>query len=234
MFVEKLSWGQPSTQDPWGQPTAQGATASAESDNQPKLLLKSSSPPKSTVNTPKSPADTLNADTEANQQDSPDKDGTKAKSSADHTSDMEVEILISDANDQDSTGEKAISKPIDRLHNPPPPFAQFSNKYPKSKSAPQSPITIQSQSSDSISLPTAGSVNAFHLMKMAKQNVKPKEKNKKKGGRSSSVTGPIPGINMIKSPTLQANKQATKSLDSPKRTREQMEGKDELKDKNDE
>jgi hypothetical protein len=226
-------WGQSNAHDSWGQPNTQGAAVSAQTDNLPKLIIKS-------PGSQNSDQEKTNTNAESKQLVDYDVDGTKAKSGADQSCDMDVQISdieaqsqISDDNDHLSTGGKVISKPFDLPQNAPPPFAQFNNKYPKSRSAPQSPITIQSQSSDSISLPTAGSVNAFHLMKMAKQNVKTKDKNKKKANKSSSVTGPIPGINKIKSPISQVDKQASKAQASPKRTREQMEGKSETKDTND-
>jgi hypothetical protein len=130
------------------------------------------------------------------------------------------------------------SEPIHMLHDPPPPLKEFvrDNSGPfkqfvrgNSNSAPESPVVLEQQEADSLTLPTARKANVFQNMMEAKQSHQPKYKGKKtkKGPRGGVdiILKPIPGITKLKSPIANVVATDKPTQGSPKRNRDTMEGK---------
>jgi hypothetical protein len=119
------------------------------------------------------------------------------------------------------------NKAIGGFHNPPIPFSQFAGSI--SASPQQSPVTLQQEDNECVSLPTVRKGNVFQEMMIAKhtRNKGKKSKNGAKG-RPVFLNKPIPGITKIKRPisdVVSASKLSAFTNSSPKRDRDTMEGK---------
>jgi hypothetical protein len=125
----------------------------------------------------------------------------------------------------------AISVLGHKVNSPPPLHLQLSINQ-KARSAPNSPIILRQENSDCVSIPTAGALNAFHLMKIAKPGLPVKARGRgKKTSKTNSLNSlnlPIPGINKIKSPVNTVSSATeSKHETTPKRNHDTMTEKDE-------